>query len=124
MPRENKIQSRKRNRLLRATGAVLPTFDYLEHKTVKATHVSESGHRYQFKRVREKDVGDLVGQTIEIGGYRASREQLALGCDGCPRRHIENSELPSFAGSARHCELTSLILRSDLPCKCGRGVYG
>ena len=74
----------------------------LEYATVGATHVSSSGHRFQFSRVKKSDPpGGLVGKTIEVKGYRSSREQLAIGCDACPRRHNVKSGYAVFFAPPR-----------------------
>ena len=92
MPRENKINARKRNRLLRETGVVVLGEAYLQHATINATHVSPSAHRYQFPKIKKSESsGTLIGKKIVVRGYRASREQLAIGCDACPRKHNPKS---------------------------------
>ena len=106
MPRESKISARKRNRHLRDTGAILPKFQYLEHTNVKVTHVSGSGHRYEFPRKRKKE--NLVGKRIQVRGYRASRDQLAVGCDRCPRRHSDKSWSFFCCGSVFRQRLTPM----------------
>ena len=92
MPREKKIQARKKHRLLRETGAVIPIIAMVEHTAVNATHITPSGHRFQLPRVRLSRGETLVGSTIDVRGYRASRDQLAVGCDGCTRKHKMESK--------------------------------
>ena len=88
MPRENKIVSRKRHALARENGLYSFINANINHASIRATHISHSGYRYQFPVTNET----LVGKTIEVKGYRPSYEQVILGCDGCHRSHSVKSE--------------------------------
>ena len=92
MGREAKIRARQERKAAVEAGLYGDGTARYDHTTINATHISESGFRYAFPKSKE----GLYGKTVRVKGYRSSRDQLVIQCDGCKRKHSEKSGLSFF----------------------------